>query len=449
MADFPNRPAELLKIYEDKKKEVTDKERSGGPAVVLSTWSLFEQRLKEYIDWRDKVLVDGLPLVKAGNDATGKDMQSKWTDYFKNKGSDAFQRVQKFLSNPEPTLQPIVESMCVQESTFFSMVADMPMAMFQGEIREDIKALKQKKEEWVKEWEKLVQLDKQRDEDYKRFRTAVMEESNKIVGKLAGYNKLLDDFEKYVLPKIVDKAVEMGVDALGLPPGISDMVEKAVGDFLGKTLELAKEMKPTLEDFVKNAERMSYDRKTIARVFASKREDVKWVTTRYNPDLVVKRYDEQSGKARELAGKAGSKDQVEDAKKLAEKIITDSKQVVDDFKTAYNEFYTALDGTLVGRISDSAREQLAEAGFMQAFFDDFQKMNLYPGFQDTLRDVAMVMDINLDKLKEGSRKGLRDYLRMKFVPLEEKLKDLSPSVFERFTGALKIQKNEILDMLRS
>jgi hypothetical protein len=449
MADYPNRPAELTKFFEDKRKEVTDKERSGGPAVVLSTWSFFELRLKEYIDWREKVLVEGLPLVKAGNDATGRDVQGKWTDYFKNKGSEAFQKVQKFLSNPEPTLQPLVETMCAQESTFFTMIADMPMAQFQGEIREDIKALRQKKDDWVREWATFVGLDKQRDEDYKRFRDAVMDESRKIVADLLGAKKLLEDFQEHVLPTIVDKAVGLAVDATGLPPIISNVVENAVGKFLGNLLEATNKMKPTMDQYVGTAERLSYDRKTIARAFQSKREDVKWITTRYNPDLVVKRYDEQSGKARDLASKAGSKDQVEDAKKLAEKIISETKQVVDDYKSCYNEFYSALDGTLVGRISDNTREQLAEAGFMQAFFDDFQKMNLYPGFQETLKDVAMVMDVNLDKLNEGSRRGLKDYLRMKFVPLQDNLRGLGESFFTRFGKAIIQQKNEVMDSLRS
>ncbi len=452
MADFPNRPAELVKIFEEKQKDATSKASAGGPAVNASTWSYVEQRLKEYNDWRDKVLVDGLPLVKAGTDATGKDTQSKWADYFKNKGTEALQKVQKFLNNPDPTLQPIIDTWASQESTFFSMIADMPMAQFQGEIREDIKALRQKKDDWVKEWANLAQLDKQRDDDYKNFRNTVIEESKKVVGELLGYKKTLEDFQEHVLPTIVEKVVSFGVgfvaDKFGLPQGITDTLDATINAFLGRILELANGMKPSIEDHVKNAERLSYDRKTILRVFAAKREDVKWITTRYNPDLVVKRYEEQAGKARDLAGKAGSKDQVEDAKKLAEKIIAESKQVVDDFKTCYNEFYTALDGTLVGRISDTTREQLAEAGFMQSFFDDFRKLDMYPGFQDTLKDVAMVMSVSGDKMQEGSRKGLRDYLRMRFVPLEDKLKELGSGFFERFGVAIQAQKVAALDIVR-
>jgi hypothetical protein len=326
------------------------------------------------------------------------------------------------------------------------------MALFQGEIREDIKGLKQKKEDWLREWANFIQLDQQRDADYKKFRETVMEESRKVVGSLLGYKKTLEDFQEHVLPTIVEKVVGLGVgfvaEKFGLPPGFSDTLESSINMFLGRILDLANGMKPSIEDYVKSAERLSYDRKTILRVFATKREEVKWVTTRYNPDLVVKRYEEAASKARDLGGKAGSKDQVEDAKKLAEKIITESKQIVEDFKNCYNDFFSALDGTLVGRISDTTREQLAEAGFMQAFFDDFRKLDMYPGFQDTLKDVAMVMDVSLDKMQEGSRKGLRDYLRMKFAPLADKLKELGPGFFERVGSSLQATKVAALDMVR-
>ncbi len=441
MADYSNRPAELLKILEEKRQDATTKASAGGPAVQAATWSYFEQRLKEFIDWRDKVLVDGTPLVKAGTDATGQDVQSKWTSYFKDRGSEAFQKVQKFLNNPDATLQPWVETMCAQESTFFSMIADMPMASFQGDTRKDIKDLKEKKDVWVREWANFINMDQQRDNDWKKLKEVVMQESQKMVANLMGLHQQAEDFQEHVLPTIIEKAVGFGAGLIpGLDPQTAEMLGNATSEFLKRILDLVNMQKPSLEDYARQAQKLSFDRTTVLKMFAAKREDVQWVVKRYHPDQCVKRYEEVASKTRDLAGKAGSKDQVEDAKKLAEKIISESKSVVDDFKTCYDDFYKALDGTLVGRISDSTREQLAEAGWMQGFVDDFRKMDLYPGFQETTRDLAMVLDVNLDKLKEGSRKGVQDYLRMKFFPVIDKVKEISPSFMERLLNVLRDMK---------
>nr|MDO8114203.1 hypothetical protein [Candidatus Sigynarchaeota archaeon] len=445
MADYPNRPAELLKIFDEMRKGATAKESAGGPAVPLMTWSLFEQRLKEYIDWREKVIIDGFPLIKSGTDSKAQDMQGKWSSYFKDRGSEAFGKVQKFLSSTDPNLQPFVDKTCEQESKFFSAIADMPMPLFAGYVRELMVGLRGEQYKCLQDWGNIINMDQQGNADWGALRVAVMEESQKVTQSLLGVKKKLDDFqEKYLAPyidKIVSTVVAWG-GALMTRGQVDPQMLSDLGDMAGQAaimlVDRVNSTKASQEQNAEAARKAGYKTETVLKVFNAKQEDVDRVLKKFNPDEIKKRYEEYASSARDFAGKAGSDEQIKDAKIFAEKIITETKSVLDDYAKCYNEEYKAkLTGLFIEPLSQNTIDQLAEAQFLQSFFDDVRSQKMFEGFDNTAKDLAKILDVSLNPMIPTERELLRKVLKDRFQPVLEKVKELNPLFFGRLGNELQ------------
>jgi hypothetical protein len=428
MADYTSRSDELAKKIETLQKEITP---AKSPSVTPTTWETLKNNLASYLDWRERLLADGLLFPSnVTSDATGDSAQDKWTSFFRDRAGESVKKVEKLLDRPDPALLEFLDFTCLQESFFFNAIADMPMARFLGEMRQVIKDLKQKKQDYVAEWGKISQLDQQRDQDWAVLRAKIYDESRRVMEDILGLNRKLGDFAIKALPFVVAKTITI---PLGGPAGliVNFIADQGIKSVVKSLLEKINATRPTIDNFVNEAQRKQSEKCTIITVFNNKREEVQRIISVYNPDVVQVRYYDLANKTRDAAGKAKTTGTVEDAKKFAERLITASRVVVDEFNTCYGEFTSALNGIFVGSLSSNTEEQLAEAAFFQNFMKDYAAIDLYGGFNETAEDVAKIFNVSLDSWDDKNREQIKELLRIEFEPLSNEIKKLDKGAFNR------------------
>ncbi len=134
MAEYVSRLEELDRQIDEVRRGVLTTE-SAGSSVVLASFVRFTAAVASYGDWRDRVLNDGLPIVKAESDGTAEKYHRRWYQHYLRAVTDAFRTFSE-LRPSEPAAEALAATIASQESIAFDIIAGWAFARVQGEVRE-------------------------------------------------------------------------------------------------------------------------------------------------------------------------------------------------------------------------------------------------------------------------------------------------------------------------
>jgi len=83
-------------------------------------------------------------------------------------------------------------------------------------------------------------------------------------------------------------------------------------------------------------------------------------------------------------------------------------------------------------VSDETVELLVEQEFFNQFWKDIQSLNLPGEFQTAADQIAKCDDISLDRLTDEQRRRFKEIVRARLSTLEEEIRKIDWSFFERF-----------------
>lgn len=431
MAEYSARCSELDRELEQLQNKALEEERRGGAPAVLSVYVRIKEGLAKYYDWRDRALNECVSCVKADPSATAQSQQERWANYHLQKASEAAKSFDNFVTSSDPDVikRTFERIALVEEPLFFQSLAQMPMARFQGQVRERVRELEGLRGELEEKWRNLIGLDERQDYQIAVLRLEILDMLRKRVEEARGW-----------APKIENILLTaLGPALLGALKEATHSYDPASRQPLSDAVEAFKQqiklLQPTLDTLAQRGLSLYGNKQPVHEIFGKNREYLGEYLNQVNKETIARQYSEAERETREKAEYRMTDGQKQDAKRLAETLIRESRDLVGEFNTTIDKFKDQFDGRFVGEVSDKTVELLTEQAFFNEFWKQVQSVNLPGEFRQVSDQITRLEDFSLDDLDEEQRRRLKELIRTELAPLEEELRRIDPDFIERLLSA--------------
>ena len=418
MADYSKRPPEMSREVAVLQERAVAAERSGGPPAVLATYIRLQAGVASYVEWREKTLAGGLAWLTPDSSATARSQQERWTNGFTQRGSEALKMLNDQVSRDEDPIEFTFEQMAMQESMSYAAIASMPLAGFIGQVREYLRDLEKFRKDLDDRWKEITGQDERIDGQIAGLRVQILEMFKKSVSDARGW-----------APKI-ESAI--GTTLLGWEKKEEPSPDPSLAPVVKTGYDTVHLLQKTLDEMTRSALGLYANEQTIQTMFGSSRERLKEYLDRVNRKTVASAWSDACSAARDAANKCPKDGQKEDVRQLAEQAIKASEDIVEEFNDVFEDFYDHFKGKFTGDVSDETAELLVEQEFFNQFWRDVESLNLPGEFRTAADQIAKCEDISLDRLTDDQRRRFKEIIHDRLSDLEEELRKLEWSFFERF-----------------
>ncbi|HEY8510690.1 MAG TPA: hypothetical protein VIL31_01950 [Cyclobacteriaceae bacterium] len=396
--------------------------------------------LSRYFDFRQRALEDALKLL---NDASrnAKDQTYEWRKHLLKAGSEGSQMLYDSIKDIKwkTTFTEVVARVAFQESVFFTRLAHMPLPnAMQGKLIEYRKEFEVEKKNLMQKWEDIVARDKGIDEkmdDTLKQLLKVYEEGLKRVD--AANTKMRENVTKLV------KAAETADSVLN--PGTPTMFEPArvMLETINQFMVSSKEMASRFDALFKSEESV------VVILFGKTRASVKEFLENTNLDTAQKEYYAAEKEIQDVAKGMQTKGMQEDALRFVNEGAKITRDHLEDFTKAYNEFVNAFREIFIGPVGDRTVEDLVEKQRWDWARNEWQKLNIQGELKKIYDDAREWWAIDAGGLDEANQKKLRELLEAERKRLEPALREAGDnSVLDSLKLIMTIAKNDMVDKLK-
>lgn len=412
MAEYSARANELNAKYQEAYKRAVDDETSGrGKPVVHASWINLKLGIDRYIDWRDRAINDGLPLLKPDSSATGSNQQDRWASYYQSKGSEAYTQIDNLGKSAEDAIQQFTFFVSTQESLFFRALSEFTLARAAGDIQQAKRDLATEADNLEGKWRELAGLDERADGEIAYMRAQILRELESAVANLLGWGRKAEETARTV--------VNVGAEY----DDKSDP-EPSFGPIVVTGMETVAALQRPLDQFVREAQRLYDNEAPIHNLFQSLRTRV----GEFYQKMYFAAGNAADAARRESADKASP---YEDAKRFFEKASKELDPLLSDYRSACDAFYDKFKGRFLDEVSDATAEFLADQEFFNKFWKELEDKKASEAVQQVLKDIENNWGVSLDPLKPETREKVRKYFEEKLRPHKEKLRSMDSSFFRR------------------
>jgi hypothetical protein len=417
VAEYGARCAELEKILEDLQSKASEEERRGGPPVVLAEYVSCKAGLTAYYEWRDRALNDCLAYAKAEASATEQTQHEKWSNYFSQKQQEAGRVVGDIASRHAEILKQTFNRLALEEQAFFQILAELPLARFQGRARQATQDLVETAKELNDRWRELVGLEERADGQIAALRVQILELFRNRVTELRGWKHKLEELGTFVL-RLVQMEDKAEPDPEWTEP-------------FDPLLQLVRLMKPSLDELTERALPLYAQERVVHELIEKNRLVLKEHLDQVNKESMARLYSDALRAAQDKVDRCSSDAQKQDARRLVEKLVRETEVVADDYDAAFDRFCSEMSGRFVGRISPENVELMVEQEFFNQFWKDVQDLDLPARFREISEQVTRLESIRLDGMNEVRREKVKFLLRSYMYPLKEEIQRLDSNAFSR------------------
>ena len=435
MADYTARANELLTKYAEAYRAAQEQETRGGPPVVHASWINLRLGLERYIDWRDRAINDGIPLLKPDSGATAVSAQERWGAHYQSKGSEAYTQIDNLGRSVEDAIAQFIFFVSTQESLFFKQLSEFSFARAAGDIRARIRELQTEAESLEGKWRDLVGLDERIDGEIATLRANFIRELEAAVADLLGWSR---------------KAEQAARTAVGVAAEYDDKAdpEPSFGPIVVEGMSVAARVQAPFDMFVREAQRMYDNEAPVHNLFQNLRERV---GEYYEKNYLVAgaAFSSASTESADRAGRCPTDGQREDAKRFLEKCAKEIEPALAEFRSAFDKFYDQFKGRFLDTVSDQTAELLADQEFFNKFWREFEGERVPEAFQQVLTDIERNFGVSFDTLTPETREKVREYFKEKLKPHQEALRKMDSGFFRRLYEQTQIGVKLSFDKIKS
>lgn len=403
MSTYAARWSEIDDQLEEVKRKALENQAAGwGKPVVEEKYEAVADGLNDYIQFRNQALAESLKLLKeSSSSATAKSQRDKWSQFHRAKGQEAFKRISGLVKDEKEHLffRTFVESLASQESGFFILLSQSPLAWWQGRTLEWRREFEDQEEFLLDKWEEYEDRDKSIDDKVDDVTKEILEIFQKALQQAVYDNK-----------KAAEKLRE-------IYKGVS-MADAASNPATPSNLELADQALDRLDHLVSDAETLAKryrdaykGEETIVVLFGKTRASVKEFLDKTNLEAAIDEFEAAKKKSLDLAGQCIPKGQQEDFKRFVELAAKEAEATLDAFEKAYNELINDFRGIFIGPVGDKTVENLVEKQLWDRFTGQVQRLNIQSELKKIYDDAREWWSIPLDGLDDPLRDDLQGKIK--------------------------------------
>ncbi|HLT71354.1 MAG TPA: hypothetical protein VKZ75_01820 [Cyclobacteriaceae bacterium] len=419
------------------------KDMAGEPVYTTSPEDQKKTRdtLSRYFDFRQRALEDALKLLN-DDSRNAKDQTDQWRKHLLKAGSEGSQMISDSIKDikRKSVFVDIVARVAFLESVFFTRLAHMtlPDAM-QGKLIEYRKQFEVEKKNLMQKWEDLIARDKGIDEKMDSATKQLFQVYQEGLKKVDAANtKTRENITTYVTgAHMADSAANPATPSLLEPV-------KIMMETINNFMVTSKEMSNRFDALFKSEESV------VVILFGKTRASVKEFLEKTNLDKAKKEYESAEKEIQNVAKSMETKGMQEDALRFVNEGAKITRDHLEDFTKAYNEFVNAFKEIFIGPVGDRTVEDLVERQRWDWAKNEWQKLNIQSELKKIYDDAREWWAIDIDGLDEANRKKLEELLEAERKRLEPALREASDnSALDSLKLIMTIAKNDLVDKVKS
>lgn len=419
------------------------KDMAGEPVYTTSPEDQKKTRdtLSRYFDFRQRALEDALKLLN-DDSRNAKDQTDQWRQHLLKAGSEGSQMISDSIKDikRKSVFVDIVARVAFLESVFFTRLAHMtlPDAM-QGKLIEYRKQFEVEKENLMQKWEDLIARDKGIDEKMDSATKELFQVYQEGLKKVDAANtKTRENITTYVTgAHMADSAANPATPSLLEPV-------KIMMETINNFMVTSKEMSNRFDALFKSEESV------VVILFGKTRASVKEFLEKTNLDKAKKEYESAEKEIQNVTKSMETKGMQEDALRFVNEGAKITRDHLEDFTKAYNEFVNAFKEIFIGPVGDRTVEDLVERQRWDWAKNEWQKLNIQSELKKIYDDAREWWAIDIDGLDEANRKKLEELLEAERKRLEPALREASDnSALDSLKLIMTIAKNDLVDKVKS
>ena len=435
-------------MFNERKNEVTAlldqavKDMAGEPVYITAPEDQKKVRdtLSRYFDFRQRALEDALKLLN-DDSRNAKDQTDQWRKHLLKAGSEGSQMISDSIKDikRKSVFVDIVARVAFLESVFFTRLAHMtlPDAM-QGKLIEYRKEFELEKKNLMAKWEDLIARDKGIDQKMDSATKQLFQVYQEGLKKVDAANtRTRENITTYVTgAHMADSAANPATPSLLEPV-------KIMMETINNFMVTSKEMANRFDALFKSEESI------VVILFGKTRASVKEFLEKTNLDKAKKEYESAEKEIQNVAKSMETKGMEEDAHRFVSEGAKITRDHLEDFTKAYNEFVNAFKEIFIGPVGDRTVEDLVERQRWDWARNEWQKLNIQSELKKIYDDAREWWAIDIDGLDEANRKKLEELLEAERKRLEPALREASDnSVLDSLKLIMTIAKNDLVDKVK-